>query len=256
MKNFAQSTGLAGDDALARALAHSAGQLLLQARDSGLLVGQDLGHGGDALAQAWIAQVLQTHRPEDGFLSEEQAADPERLTHRRMWIVDPLDGTREYSEGRPDWAVHIALSIDGFPQCAAVALPAIDTVLSTADDPGLPPAPVGLKIAVSRSRPPALAQRVGELLDAELIGMGSAGWKAMAVLRGEVHAYIHAGGQYEWDSAAPVGVARAAGLHVSRIDGSPLVYGQAVPWQPDLMVCRPELAERLLWAVATAAGEE
>jgi 3'(2'), 5'-bisphosphate nucleotidase len=241
------------DGQLAITLASTAGQLLLAARATGLLTGKALGAAGDAVAHQWIAHVLASLRPDDGFLSEEGAADGARLGHRRVWIVDPVDGTREYSEGRADWAVHIALVVDGIPTCAAVALPGIDAVLSSAR-PAEPAAISSgpLRIAVSRSRPPVIAERVAELLDAELVPMGSAGWKAMAVLRGEVHAYLHAGGQYEWDSAAPVAVAAAGGLHASRLDGSALRYNNPDPWLPDLLVCRPERSAELLAAVATA----
>jgi 3'(2'), 5'-bisphosphate nucleotidase len=245
---------IADDAALARALAASAGRLLLAARDSALLTGRPLGDAGDAVAHEWLCRALREQRPDDGLLSEEgDPGTPDRLTRSRVWIIDPLDGTREYSEGRSDWAVHIALAVDGVPTAAAVALPGLDTTLSTAGaTPPAPPAGGTPRIAVSRSRPPRLAAAVAAAVGGELVPMGSAGYKAMAVLRGEVDAYLHAGGQYEWDSAAPVGVAAAAGLHVSRIDGSPLVYNQPDPTLPDLLVCRPELADLLLASIADA----
>ena len=167
-----------------------------------------------------------------------------------MWIVDPLDGTREYSERREDWAVHVALCIGGRAEIGAVALPGLGLVLDTGAPPTLAAMTGGLKFVVSRTRPPEQATIAAAALGAELVPMGSAGAKTMAVVRGEAHAYIHAGGQYEWDSAAPVAVAAACGLHVSRIDGSPLVYNQSDPYMPDLLVCRKDLAQAILAAIA------
>jgi 3'(2'), 5'-bisphosphate nucleotidase len=185
-------------------------------------------------------------------LSEEGKDDTARLSAARVWIVDPLDGTREFGEdGRSDWAVHVALVIDNAVHAAAVALPARGLTLSTArplPPPG--PSPGRPRLVVSRTRPPAVTETVREALDGELVPLGSAGAKAMAVVLGEADVYVHAGGQYEWDSAAPVGVAAAAGLHVSRIDGSRLRYNQRDVWLPDLVVCRPELAEAVLEAAA------
>lgn len=240
------------DDELAHALAGSAGRVLLELQSAALLSGKELGSAGDAVAHQWLARALRCLRPDDALLSEEEAADPARLNSRRLWIIDPLDGTREYSEGRADWAVHVALVEDGVPTASAVALPALDEVLSTATarHVGIPNDGSALRIAVSRSRPPAVAEHVAARLGAELVPMGSAGRKAMAVVRGEVDAYLHAGGQYEWDSAAPVGVAAAAGLHTSGLDGSALRFGKADPWSPELLVCRPELTVRVLAAIA------
>jgi 3'(2'), 5'-bisphosphate nucleotidase len=181
-------------------------------------------------------------------LSEEATDDLARLDASRVWIIDPLDGTREYSEGRHDWAVHVALWEGGALVAGAVALPGLDTVLTTDPAPVVPArdeaAP--LRMAVSRSRPPAIATGVAEALGAELVAMGSAGFKVSAVVRGEADLYVHGGGQYEWDSAAPVAVAQAAGLHASRLDGSPLRYNQPDPYLPDLVVCRPEVADQVL----------
>jgi 3'(2'), 5'-bisphosphate nucleotidase len=242
------TSSLWNDGELATELARTTGQILLAARKYGLLDGQALGAAGDAVAHEWITRVLAEHRAADGVLSEEAAADPGRLRCPRVWIVDPLDGTREFSEGRADWAVHIALVVDGDPVAAAVALPGIDAVFSTAMPHPLPNKPLRLRprIAISRTRPPAQAQAAADRLGAELVPMGSAGFKAMAVLRGDVDAYVHAGGQYEWDSAAPVGVAARAGLHVSRLDGSRLIYNNRDPYLPDLLICRPDLATELL----------
>ena len=173
----------------------------------------------------------------------------------RVWIVDPLDGSREYgevAEGRSDWAVHIALTEGGCPTACAVALPALGLTLSTMQAPPRPASQRGrLKLLVSRTRPPDIARRVAQALDAELIPMGSAGAKAMAILRGEAHAYLHAGGQAEWDSCAPVGVALSAGLHASRVNGNPCIYNRADTSMPDLLICLPELASEFLQTIAT-----
>jgi 3'(2'), 5'-bisphosphate nucleotidase len=242
------------DVELAVRLADEAGALLLLTRDRSELEGRDLADDGDRVAQDYLAAQLAEARPDDAVLSEEAVDDPSRLSASRVWIIDPLDGTREYSEGRHDWAVHVALWQDGDLVAAAVSLPGRGRVLSSVDEGELPPRPSGpLQIAVSRSRPPAQAQWLVEKADAQLVPMGSAGYKVLAVVLGEVDAYVHAGGQYEWDSAAPVAVARAAGLHTSRVDGSPLVYNQPDPTLPDLIVCRPEAAEQIL-AVTRPSG--
>jgi len=241
------------DAAVAADIAENAGKLLLLARSSGLLQGKALGAAGDAIANAFITTILKESRPNDGLLSEEDKDDQTRLAKQRVWVVDPLDGTREYSENRTDWAVHVALVIDGVPAACAVAMPGLGLTFSTAEPPPLLPTPSGRpRIVISRTRPPEVAHKVAELLGGELFQMGSAGAKAMAVVRGEAHAYVHAGGQYEWDSAAPAGVAAAAGLHVSRLDGSPLRYNQPNPYLPDLVICRPELAAAILKAIAQA----
>jgi 3'(2'), 5'-bisphosphate nucleotidase len=199
-----------------------------------------------------LAHALTVARPQDAVLSEEARDNLARLAMTRVWIIDPLDGTREYGEGREDWAVHIALVTAGTPTAAAVALPALGTVLDTAAPRHATTASTSgrLRIAVSRTRPPAEATALERELDAELVPMGSAGFKVAAVLRGKVDAYIHAGGQYEWDSAAPVGIALAAGLHASRLDGSPLLYNNKNPSLPDLVVCPSDLAEPILSVLA------
>jgi 3'(2'), 5'-bisphosphate nucleotidase len=240
------------DEALADQLAGDAGGLLLNLSGTTLLDGRYLGAAGDAVSQEFLAHALTLHRPLDAVLSEEARDDVARLQDDRVWIIDPLDGTREYGEGRRDWAVHVSLVIGGVPGPSAVALPSLGRVLSTAQSvPLAKAAEPPLRIAVSRSRAPAIAAAVVERLGAEPIPLGSAGFKAMSVLMGSTDAYLHAGGQYEWDSAAPAGVAAAAGLHVSRIDGTPLVYNQPDPVLPDLLICRPELADQLLGAVAS-----
>jgi 3'(2'), 5'-bisphosphate nucleotidase len=228
--------------------------VLRDLRAQGELTGRPLGDAGDAAAQKAIVATLAELRPDDLVFSEEAVDDRRRLDADRVWIVDPLDGTREYGEGRHDWAVHVALWTDGDLAAAAVALPGLDEMLLTSPAPVLPPRPDGaVRIAVSRSRPPAEAAAVAAALDAELVPLGSAGYKTVAVARGEVDAYVHSGGQYQWDSAAPVAIARAAGLTTCRLDGSPLVYNAPDPYLPDLVVCRPELADRILGALDGAA---
>ncbi|MGD1825853.1 3'-Phosphoadenosine 5'-phosphosulfate (PAPS) 3'-phosphatase [Chromobacterium violaceum] len=238
------------DHQLAAHIAAAAAQRLLDLRRRHPEGGKALGARGDAEANALILDMLRAARPDDGLLSEESMPDPARLGQRRVWIIDPLDGTREYCEpGRDDWAVHVALAVDGAPAAAAVALPARGELFSTPAPRLAAASPGRLKILVSRSRPPALAERVAARLDAELVPMGSAGAKAMSALRGEAHAYLHAGGMNEWDTCAPVGVALAAGLYASRINGSPCAFNQADVKMPDLLICRPELAETLLAAI-------
>src|SRR5690606_26054797 len=208
------------------------------------------GREGDRRSHELLAAELAAARPEDAVLSEEGVADLARLRAPRVWIIDPLDGTREYGEvPRTDWAVHVALVIDGEPAAGAVALPARDRTLSTHRPPPAPPPSRGApRLVVSRTRPPAEAARIAEALGGDLVPLGSAGAKAMAVVLGEAEVYAHSGGQYEWDSAAPVAVAKAAGLHVSRLDGSPLAYNRPDPYLPDLLVCRRDLASRVIAA--------
>ena len=238
------------DAELAAHLAEVAGKLLIEVRASGVLSLKALGKAGDATANQFLIHALRQQRPEDGLLSEESKDTEERLSKNRVWIVDPVDGTREYGEARTDWAVHVALAVDGVPAIGAVALPGLGVVLRT-DAPGtVPPAPEVLRMVVSRTRPAKEATEVAERLGAELVPMGSAGAKAMAIVRGEADIYLHSGGQYEWDSCAPAAVALAHGLHASRIDGSPLVYNQADVYMPDLLICRKEHAGRVLAEVA------
>jgi 3'(2'), 5'-bisphosphate nucleotidase len=246
----------ADDDRLAAELAEQAGRRLLLLRSGG---GDpdDLRKAGDAGSQEFLSAQIAAWRPGDAILSEEGRDDAARLAADRVWIVDPLDGTREFGEvGRSDWAVHVALWERGELTAGAVALPARDRVLSTAEPPDQSKPPRAskvsarsLRIVVSRSRPPAFAARVAEDIGATLVPLGSAGAKAAAVILGEADAYLHDGGQYEWDSAAPVAVALAAGLHASRLDGSKLEYNRASPWQPDILICPEKLAHRLLTAV-------
>ena len=240
------------DAELAAHLAEVAGKLLIEVRASGVLSLKALGKAGDATANQFLIHALRQQRPEDGLLSEESKDTEERLSKNRVWIVDPVDGTREYGEARTDWAVHVALAVDGVPAIGAVALPGLGVVLRT-DAPGtVPPAPEVLRMVVSRTRPAKEATEVAERLGAELVPMGSAGAKAMAIVRGEADVYPHSGGQYEWDSCAPVAVALSAGLHASRIDGSPLRYNQPDVYLPDLLICRAELADAALGAAAAS----
>jgi 3'(2'), 5'-bisphosphate nucleotidase len=240
----------ATDVQLARQIAEHAGRLLVDVRAIGLLTGKPLGKLGDELANRFIVESLRAQRPDDALLSEEEQDNSARLSASRVWIIDPLDGTREYGEGRADWAVHVALAIDGVATIGAVALPGLPLTLSSDDTLARPRRNGKLRLVVSRTRPAAEATAVAEALGAELLPMGSAGAKIMAVVRGEADVYVHSGGQYEWDSCAPVAVAQAAGLHVSRLDGSPLRYNQPNTYMPDLLVCPPELAERVITLAA------
>ena len=249
------------DAALAADLAEDAGRLLLRVREE---VGHDfppaLGDAGDVRANALILRRLREERPDDAVLSEEAYDDLKRLRADRVWIIDPLDGTREFSmPRRPDWAVHVALwqrttDSEGTITDAAVALPAMGEV-HRSDTVTAPAAPQSgpIRITASSNRPPAVLWRLRDRLDIDFIRIGSAGAKAMAVVRGDADAYIHAGGQWEWDSAAPAGVLQAAGMHATRLDGSPLRYNQPDPYLPDLLMCRPEVADLLLDAMWLAS---
>ncbi|MBO6527374.1 3'(2'),5'-bisphosphate nucleotidase CysQ [Erythrobacter sp.] len=238
------------DAELAAHLAEVAGRILIEVRESGMFEGKALGNAGDQTANQFLVHALREQRPDDGLLSEESKDTPERLSKERVWIVDPVDGTREYGEARTDWAVHVALCVGGRPEIGAVALPDLDTVLRSDAPIALPTAADTPRMVVSRTRPAAEAVSVSQAIGAELVAMGSAGAKAMAVVRGEAEIYLHTGGQYEWDSAAPAAVALAHGLHASRIDGSPLTYNKSDTYMPDLLICRPEWAERVLDEVA------
>ncbi|WP_373490727.1 3'(2'),5'-bisphosphate nucleotidase CysQ [Parasphingorhabdus sp.] len=240
------------DADLAAHLAHTAGRILLEVRDSGMIDGKALGNAGDQTANQFLIHALRHQRPEDGLLSEESKDTAERLIKSRVWIIDPVDGTREYGECRTDWAVHVALAIDGVATIGAVALPGLagglvlrsDKITDLPDRQGPP------RLVVSRTRPAAEALSVAERLGGELLPMGSAGAKAMAVVQGEAEIYLHSGGQFEWDSCAPAAVASAYGLHCSRIDGSPLVYNQEDTYMPDLLICRKEWTEAVFDALS------
>ena len=239
------------DHVLATWLAAAAGGRLLEVREEGL-EGKELKDAGDRAAHELLMSLLGEYRADDAVLSEEGKDDKARLTAQKVWIVDPLDGTREFSEPpREDWAVHVALWETGELSAGAVAQPALGRTFTTGEPPVVPPSTAPKpRIAVSRSRPPAFVQALAESLDAELVPMGSAGVKMMSVVRDVADAYVHAGGQYEWDSAAPVAVARSAGLFTSRVDGSELVYNQDDVYLPDVIVCRPELSEQILAFIA------
>lgn len=250
---------MADDLTLAVELAEAAGARLTELRQGWSGDEAGLRKAGDAASQDLLAELLGRARPDDAVLSEEARDNPIRLSADRVWIIDPLDGTREYGEGRHDWAVHVALwertsAAGGDLTVGAVALPGRGVTLSSDGSREIPEPPgQALRIAVSRTRPPAVAVAVAEALGAELVPMGSAGYKVTAVVMGDVDAYVHGGGQYEWDSAAPVAVARAAGVATSRLDGSPLIYNQADPLLPDLVIARAEVAAPLLAAIAAAS---
>ncbi|QFQ01880.1 3'-phosphoadenosine 5'-phosphate phosphatase [Corynebacterium urogenitale] len=237
------------DATLAQRLAQGTGEILKGVRNVGLLRDSTLGDAGDALAQDWIARCLALHRPDDGMLSEEAADTPERLSKNRVWIIDPLDGTREFASGRQDWAVHIALAEDGEITHSAVGMPDLGKVFHTSEVRAVE-GPQTNRLVVSRNSPPAIGQFIADELGMELVTMGSCGAKAVSVILGDNDAYIHAGGQYEWDNAAPVGVAQAAGLHTTRLDGSAPTYNNESPYLPDLLISRPDCAERILVAAA------
>ena len=236
------------DVELATLLAKQAGALLLGLDRAEL--GLKIGAEGDRLANAMLVSALRRERPDDGLLSEEEQDNAQRLTQSRVWIVDPLDGTREYGENRSDWAVHVALAVDGVATVGAVALPGQGVTLSSGAPLALPPMQDPPRMLVSRTRPPREALAVADMLGAELVAMGSAGAKAMAVVLGQAEIYLHNGGQYEWDNCAPAAVAAAHGLHVSRLDGSPLVYNQPNPYLPDLLICRQEWTGPVFAALA------
>jgi 3'(2'), 5'-bisphosphate nucleotidase len=231
-----------------------AGHLLVRIREeltgSGAPAWQVM-DAGDLASHRYIVQELARARPEDAVLSEEGLEDPRRFDADRVWIVDPLDGTSEFGEpGRPDWAVHIALWNADHLAAGAVSIPALDLIFCT-DPPSVVPTSDRARplLVTSRTRNPYVAVVVANALEADAVRLGSAGAKAMAVVTGDADIYVHDGGMYQWDSAAPAAVALAAGLHVSRIDGSPMVFNDRDPWLPDLLICRPEFAEPTLEAL-------
>ena len=236
------------DAELAARIARGAGQILLGVRDGDLLDGRVLGDVGDTMAQAWISTVLARHRPRDAVLSEEAADVGDRATAERVWIIDPLDGTREFAAGTADWAVHVALTEHGVVAAAAVSLPATGEVFRT-DTVEKTSTPLTGRLATSRWGGSYETSWVSSRLHLQMVPIGSAGAKAMAVVRGDVDAYVHAGGQYEWDNAAPVGVATAAGLHCSRLDGSEIIYNNPHPYMPDFVICRTEIRDEMMAAL-------
>jgi 3'(2'), 5'-bisphosphate nucleotidase len=249
------------DAELAADLAEDAGRLLLKVRDEvGFDYPWELGDAGDSRANTLLQRRLRAERPGDAVLSEEAHDDLVRLRTDRVWIIDPVDGSREFSmPGREDWAVHVALwqrvgGPDGEITDAAVALPARGEVYRTDTVIGGGSAHSGpIRITASSNRPPRVLYQMAEQLDIEMVRIGSAGAKAMAVVRGDVDAYVHAGGQWEWDNAAPAGVVLAAGMHASRLDGSPMRYNRPDPYLPDLLMCRQDLAAVLLGAIGVVS---
>ncbi|MGJ4125450.1 3'(2'),5'-bisphosphate nucleotidase CysQ [Corynebacterium macclintockiae] len=237
------------DATLAQRLAQGTGEILKGVRNVGLLRGTELGKAGDALAQDWIARSLIQHRPNDAMLSEEAEDDLARLDNSRVWIIDPLDGTREYAGGRQDWAVHIALAENGEIVESAVGMPDLGRVFSSAEVRAVQGQRTN-RLVISQNTTPAIAEFIAEDLGMELVTMGSCGAKAVSVILGDNDAYVHAGGQYEWDNAAPVGIAQAAGLHTSRLDGTPLRYNCESPYLPDLVISRPDRADEILASTA------
>jgi 3'(2'), 5'-bisphosphate nucleotidase len=234
------------DVRLAGRLATEAGEILLALQRSGKLSGKELGDEGDRAANAFLVRSLRELRGDDSLLSEEEKDSAARLSARRVWIIDPLDGTREFSEGRSDWAVHVALAIDGVATVGAVALPALGKTYSSGDRKRAAKPNKPLKMLVSRTRPASEAIAIAEQLGADLVPMGSAGAKAMALVRGDADIYLHTGGQYEWDNCAPVAVAQAAGFHCSRVDGAALVYNCKNTYLPDLLMCRKDRAAEII----------
>jgi 3'(2'), 5'-bisphosphate nucleotidase len=242
------------DAELATRLAVEAGHVLLGVREELTARGApswQVMDTGDLAAHRFLLQQLTEAHPDDAVLSEEGVEDPRRFVTDRVWIVDPLDGTNEFGErGRSDWAVHVALWQGGRFAAGAVSLPALDLVFSTDPAPVLPPQQRAQpRLITSRNRNPYAAVVVANALDCDAVRLGSAGAKAMAVVTGEADIYVHDGGMYQWDSAAPAAVALAAGLHVSRIDGSEMIFNERDPWLPDFLVCRKELAEPVLDAL-------
>lgn len=236
------------DAELAAQLAAAAGRILIEVRESGLFQGKALGSAGDEVSNRFLLHALRAQRPDDGVLSEESRDTLTRREKSRVWIIDPVDGTREYGEERDDWAVHVGLAIDGEAKVGAVALPGLNggVVLRSDRIAALPEPAATPRLVVSRTRPAKEALAVAEAIGGELIAMGSAGAKAMAVVRGQAEIYLHSGGQYQWDNCAPVAVAKAHGLHCSRIDGSPLIYNAPDTELPDLLICRTQWAEQVL----------
>ncbi|MFT5530284.1 MAG: 3'(2'), 5'-bisphosphate nucleotidase [Candidatus Poriferisodalaceae bacterium] len=245
------------DHEAAARIAAEAGELLVETRANLFRLGADMWtvrDTGDQRAHDFIMEKLRAEFPNDGILSEEGVDDLERLEKERVWIVDPLDGTREFSEpGRSDWAVHVALCENGIPTAGSVALPAIGVTLNADPAPVLPPRADGPpRMVVSRSRATAATAIVGQAIGAEMLALGSAGAKAMAVVMGHADIYAHSGGQYEWDNCAPAIVAMAAGCHASRCDGSEMTFNHADPWLPDFVICRPEFADEVMAALDEA----
>lgn len=237
------------DHDLAFHLATGIGDIVRGTRAGGLLHGRSLAHVANEVAQSWTDEVLAVHRPDDATLSEGVDDDRDRLSRSRVWIIDVIDGTKEFSTGRSDWSVHVALVVDGHPTVASVGLPDAGRVFRS-DHCAFVDGPLSGTLVISRNNPPPVAHEVARALDLTVRPMGSAGAKMLSVLLGDADVYLHAGGQNEWDQAAPVGVALASGLHASRIDGTPLAFNQEDTYSPDILVCRPELTDQVLGVTA------
>jgi len=261
--------------AFAARIAAEAGRRLVGLRASGRWTDEGiLGDVGDQAADGYLQGYLRGRYPDDGLLSEETVDAAERAGKRLVWIVDPLDGTKEYSSGRHDWAVHVGLTIDGKPALGAVALPAIDRVLTGVCGGGIVQAAVTgsdgewpqafaadagpssgqpLRLACSRSHTPEWMQRFArELGGAELVPCGSVGFKVAMLLFGKADVYVHQKGLKEWDTCAPEAIARAAGWTVCRFDGSDQRYNQRDPRNDQIVVCRTRLRERVLAGLASS----
>lgn len=237
------------DDDLAYFLAAGIGDIVRGTRAGGLLHGRSLARVANEVAQRWCDEVLSVHRPDDGTLSEGVSDDPSRLEKSRVWIIDVIDGSKEFSTGRSDWSVHVALVVDGQPALASVGLPDAGRVFRTDQVHHVDGPPSGTMV-ISRNNPPDGIEEVADALGLETRPMGSAGAKMLSVLLGDADVYLHAGGQYEWDQAAPVGVALASGLHASRLDGTPIRFNKSDTYSPDILVCRPDMTEQVLAAAA------
>lgn len=237
------------DDDLAYHLATGIGDIVRGTRAGGLLHGRSLARVANEVAQRWTDEVLSVHRPDDGTISEGVSDDPARLEKSRVWVIDVIDGSKEFSTGRSDWSVHVALVVDGLPELASVGLPDAGRVFRTDQVDHVDGPPSG-HMVISRNNPPAGIQEVADILGLKTRPMGSAGAKMLSVLLGDADVYLHAGGQYEWDQAAPVAVALASGLHASRLDGTPIRFNKSDTYSPDILVCRPEMTEQVLAAAA------
>lgn len=265
------------DSELSRDVAIEAGRLLLDLRATyGDLDPADvdtanrLRKEADRASHLLIADRISAARPDDVILSEEGKDDPARLVADRVWIVDPLDGTFEFGQGRSDFAVHIvlwvrdALSPTGARLVAStVELPAQGLTRTDIDTPDVSfalPTDRPIRIVASRSRAPkwlpdavaVLADRMGR--EVEVIDVGSVGAKVNEILCGRADAYVHDTGFYEWDVAAPYAVAHRYGLHASHVGGEPIRFNQDPPYVTSLLVSIPTLLDDLTSVFAEASG--
>ena len=268
------------DAELARDVAQAAGQRLIALRrDFGPVDAADrdqiraLRDAADRASHEFILSRLNAERPDDAVLSEEGHDGLERDTAHRVWIVDPLDGTSEFGQGRADFAVHVALwqrddsAGPGTARLVAgcIDLPAQRVTYSSADSGAFasaradtdsdltvhrPGAPV--RVVVSRTRPPALAidpERLAAALEVanieigavDVLRVGSVGAKVAELLGGRADLYLHDSGFYEWDVAAPLIVAEHYGLRACHLNGTTITFNHRPPWVKDLVVGKPEL---------------